>query len=76
MSQMTIYMPQELQQKLQRAAKESKQSVSSFIANIIAREVRPQRWPKQFVAVLGKWRGRFDEPKDPPPADIYLDVHP
>jgi plasmid stability protein len=70
MAQLTIYIPDDLERVLRKAAEQAHRSLSSLVADILRRDVQPARWPKEFVDALGAWEGPLERPADPPPADV------
>ncbi len=66
MSQLTIYLPDELERELRAAAKRSGQSVSAYIAQLAGRRRVARAWPREFLDTFGGWEGDFDEPEDLP----------
>lgn len=69
MAQVTIYLPDALAVAAKHRAKRSGKSVSAWIADVLARELEPKRWPKALVDLLGSGKGDLVEPEDPPPED-------
>lgn len=62
MSQVTIYLPDELAERMRRAAESEGVSQSRWIARLIdARLARA--WPQEVLALVGSW------PKDFPDAE-------
>ena len=70
MAQVTLYLPDEVAKRIKRAAKQSGQSVSSYVTSLATRELAPNKWPDSFLKVLGTWEGDFDIGPDLPPDDI------
>ena len=66
---MTIYVPDELVGEIRRRARKSHKSVSAYLVDLAAREVRPRAWPKSFLALYGSWEGKLVPPEDPPPEE-------
>lgn len=67
MSQITIYVPKDLEAKIrERAATEGK-SISAFMAALAAEVVEPDAWSQAFLELYGSWEGELEEPVDPPP---------
>ena len=65
-SQVSIYIPDELERSLREAAEREKTSVSAYVTELIRRAVKPDRWPESFLATFGSWEGSFDIPEEPP----------
>jgi hypothetical protein len=61
MAQLTLYIPDELEKELKRAAKRAKKSVSSYVVELAEQKFRPRRWSKGFLATYGSWKGAFPE---------------
>jgi hypothetical protein len=53
MSQVTIYLPDELAAKLRREAKRLKLSLSAYVTQVATKEVGRAAWPKGFLATYG-----------------------
>jgi len=58
MGQVTIYLDNETENKLKRAAKSNHVSVSKWIANIIKEQVKTE-WPKDIAKLAGCWQDKF-----------------
>ncbi len=69
MAQVTIYLPDDLERDLKRAARSSRKSLSSFLAELAARELRPGKWPTDFMDLFGSWEGELQVPEDVPPEE-------
>ena len=54
MSQITIYLPAELEQKMKASAKAMNLSQSKWIANLIEEKLHNE-WPPAVVALAGAW---------------------
>ncbi len=54
MGQITIYLNDETEKKMKKAAKEKKLSYSRYITQIIEEKVA-NRWPKSVVEAAGTW---------------------
>ena len=55
MGQVTIYLDNEIESKLKKAAKASKKSVSKWVAAIINEKVSTE-WPKNITNLAGSWK--------------------
>ncbi len=65
MSQLHLYLPDELTEKARRQAKAEGKSVSSYLARIVRREL-DSGWPDAFFEkVIGSWKGDPLERPDP-----------
>lgn len=58
MGQVTIYLENEIENKLKTAAKTSNLSVSKWIANIIRDKISTE-WPEDVVKLAGSWKEDF-----------------
>jgi len=58
MGQVTIYLENEIENKMKHAAKSSQISVSKWIANIIKEKISTE-WPQNVVNLAGSWKDEF-----------------
>jgi len=58
MGQVTIYLDNEIESKLKKAAKASKKSVSKWVAALIKEKVSTE-WPPNIVNLAGSWKEDF-----------------
>lgn len=58
MGQVTIYLDNEIENKMKTAAKTSDLSVSKWIANIIKEKILTE-WPQDVVNLAGSWKDDF-----------------
>ena len=58
MGQVTIYIENEIENKIKTAAKTSDLSVSKWIANIIKEKISTE-WPQDVVKLAGSWKEDF-----------------
>ena len=58
MGQVTIYLDNETENKLKKAAKSSHLSVSKWVAGIIEEKVITE-WPQDVVELAGSWKEDF-----------------
>jgi hypothetical protein len=63
MGQLTLYIPDELEKELKRAAKRAKKSVSAYVAELAGRKLHLGTWPETFLKTYGSWEGDFPETK-------------
>ncbi len=71
MSQLTIYLPDELAASLRRDAKKAGKSLSAYMAELATRRGRGKAvWPQEFNRLYGACRGELVEPEDPPPDEL------
>ncbi|MCA9796805.1 MAG: ribbon-helix-helix protein, CopG family [Candidatus Eremiobacteraeota bacterium] len=69
MSQVTIYLPQDLHEKVRDRARELGLSLSAFMANLAREAVQPEPTIDALEELFGSCRG-LDVPEDPLPDDI------
>ena len=67
MTQLAIYIEDQLSEKLDRAVKASGKSKSKWIADIIKKELNDQ-WPEDFFNLAGSWKD------DREPDEIIKDI--
>jgi hypothetical protein len=58
MGQVTIYLDNEIEKKLKKAAKASRKSVSKWVAAIISEKVSNE-WPRDVAKLAGSWKTDF-----------------
>ncbi|AGF79470.1 hypothetical protein UWK_02940 [Desulfocapsa sulfexigens DSM 10523] len=58
MGQVTIYLDNETENKLKKAAKSSHLSVSKWVAGVIEEKVTTE-WPQDVVKLAGSWKDDF-----------------
>ena len=58
MGQVTIYLDNETENKLKKAAKSSHLSVSKWIAGIIEEKITTE-WPQDIIKLAGSWKDDF-----------------
>lgn len=68
MAQVTIYLPDELEREVKRAAKRAHKSVSAYLAELAAVRTRSTTWPKGFASLYGSCD--LPEVEDRPPEDV------
>lgn len=61
MAQMTLYLPNKLENDLRRGAKRAKKSLSAYVAELANQRLSPKAWPKEFLKTFGRWKGAFPE---------------
>ncbi|MCC6332892.1 MAG: hypothetical protein IT380_02765 [Myxococcales bacterium] len=70
MSQVTIYLPDDVERELRAAAKKAGKSFSAYITELASRrQSRKAGWPKDFRATFGAWEGRLEEPPELEPEE-------
>lgn len=61
MSQVTIYLPDEVAARARREAKRAGLSLSAFIASALERRAGSRGgWSKEFLSTFGEWAGPLD----------------
>jgi hypothetical protein len=58
MGQVTIYLDKEIENKLKKAAKSSRLSVSKWVAGVIEEKIMTE-WPQDVVELAGSWKDDF-----------------
>ena len=58
MGQVTIYLDKETEDKLKKAAKSSRISVSRLVADMIRKHIKTE-WPQHVIDLVGSWKGHF-----------------
>ncbi len=58
MGQVTIYLDNETENKLKKAAKSSHLSVSKWVAGVIQEKIITE-WPQDIVKLAGSWKEDF-----------------
>jgi hypothetical protein len=67
MPQLHFYVPKEVAERIQKEAQSAHQSVSSYLAELVKREMAPT-WPEGFFEdVVGGWHG--EELQRQPPGE-------
>ena len=61
MAQLTLYIPNELEKELKKAARRAKKSVSSYVVELAEQKLRPKKWSKAFLATYGSCKGQFPD---------------
>lgn len=70
MSQLNIYVPEEIEKKIRKAAKNEGKSLSSFLTDLIRSKFTTNTWPKNFFSsVVGGWQGELTEITRPLPQE-------
>ena len=58
MGQVTIYLDNETEARLKKAAKSSQTSVSKWVASMIQNQIKNE-WPKDIENLVGSWKDDF-----------------
>jgi hypothetical protein len=67
MAQITIYLPEELEEMVRERASKEGTSLSAYIAALMRRALEFETWPTEFRELYGSWEGEFPEIPDLPP---------
>jgi len=71
MSQLTLYLPDELIKRLKSGARRAKKSLSSYVSELLVARDRPAQWPDAFRSLYGSCGGSLpgieDGPAEPGP---------
>lgn len=66
-AQISIYLPEDIEQQLRRKARKARKSFSAYLVDLARRELRPPRWPKSFAKLYGSCAGDLPAIEDLPP---------
>jgi len=72
MSQVTLYLPDDVARQLRAEARRKKRSLSAYMTELVRERLHPTTWPKSFLDAAGSWEGEFPEIPDPPPDPVKL----
>lgn len=64
MGQVTIYLDNETEDKLKKAAQSSQVSVSRLVADMIRKHIKTE-WPRHVVDLAGSWKENFPSAEGP-----------
>ncbi len=65
MSQVTIYLPDELEKELRAGARKAGKSLSAYVAELAAgKKSRRGKWSREFLATFGSWKGELEAPPE------------
>lgn len=70
MAQITLYVPDEVADRIKREAKKAHKSVSAYVTELASKQISRRAWPARFTSLYGSWKGDFPTPEDAPPADV------
>ncbi len=63
MSQVTIYLPDELEKELRAGARKAGKSLSAYVAELASgKKARRGKWSREFLATFGSWKGELEVP--------------
>lgn len=63
MGQVTLYLPEKVEELMKKQAKKNGKSVSSFVTELLEQKLTPKKWSEGFLKVCGTWEGDFPEIK-------------
>lgn len=71
MSQLNVYVPDQIEKQIRKKAKKLGKSISGFLTDILTKQVSPQNeWQKGFFTdVVGGWAGELSPPVRELPQD-------
>ena len=72
MAQVTIYLPDDLVDRLRRRAKKAKKSLSAYVAELATAGHRDEGWPAGFAALYGSCDGEMPDVEEPPLDEVEL----
>jgi macrodomain Ter protein organizer (MatP/YcbG family) len=64
MSQVTIYLPEQVANELRTKARRAQKSVSAYVVELIEKRDRPNQWPKNLGRLYGSCRGTLPKIND------------
>ena len=70
MAQVTLYLPDDLAQRIREEAKKAHKSISAYMTELAIRKLTPSQWPEGFADLYASWHGDFPVPEDLPPDDV------
>ncbi len=62
MSQVTIYLPDDVERELRAAARKAKKSFSASVVELATKKRARKTWPRVFLETFGSWQGPPPEP--------------
>jgi hypothetical protein len=69
-AQVTIYLPDEIADRIKREARRVHKSLSAYVTELATRKLEPaSKWPAGFARLYGSCKGELTEPEDLPPED-------
>lgn len=71
MSQLNVYVPDDLAKEIRRKARESGESISRFLSRLFRKEIgKKKEWHKNFFTkIVGGWKGDFPPVERPTSED-------
>ncbi|MFI5309034.1 MAG: hypothetical protein ACHQ53_16890 [Polyangiales bacterium] len=67
MSQLTIYLSEQVLRRLRAGARRARKSVSAYVAEMLEEGEPRAQWPKDFRKLYGSCRGDLPDVDDSPP---------
>ena len=69
MSQLNVYVPDDLAKEIRHKARESGESISKFLSRLFRKEIGKKKgWDKNFFTkIVGGWKGDLPEVERPSP---------
>ena len=64
MSQVTIYLPNDVERELRAAARKAKKSFSAYVVELATKKRARKTWPRAFLETFGSWQGPLAEPTE------------
>ena len=67
MSQLNVYVRDDLAKEIRHQARQSGESISKFLSQLFRREIaKKKEWNKNFFTkIVGGWRGKFPQVERP-----------
>lgn len=70
MAQLNFYVPADVEKNIRQQAKARGKSISSYLAEVVKKQVRQDRWHKDFFKkVVASWQGDFPKITRPFPEE-------
>ncbi|MEI8346624.1 MAG: hypothetical protein WCG27_04100 [Pseudomonadota bacterium] len=64
MGQITLYLPQKIEESVKKEAKKVHKSISAYVSDILNQKLSPKKWSSNFLKICGTWEGEFIEVKE------------
>lgn len=61
MKRISCQLGEDVAKRVREKARESQQSVSSYLRSLIEKDI-PDQWPEGFFELVGKWEGALERP--------------
>ena len=59
MGQITLYLPEKVEEIVKKEAKKAHKSISAYVTEILNSKLTPKKWSHNFSKVCGSWEGEF-----------------